>query len=39
MPAYLIARIHITDPVRYQEYTKLTPAAIATRIASWHRSA
>ena len=29
MPAYLIARIRITDPVRYQEYTKLTPAAIA----------
>ena len=29
MPAYLIARIHVTDPVRYQDYTKLTPAAIA----------
>jgi uncharacterized protein (DUF1330 family) len=29
MSAYLIARVHITDPVRYQEYTKLTPAAIA----------
>ena len=29
MPAYLIARIRVTDPVRYQDYTKLTPAAIA----------
>ena len=25
MPAYLIARIHITDPERYREYAKLTP--------------
>ena len=29
MPAYLIARVHVTDPERYREYTKLTPAAIA----------
>jgi len=29
MPAYLVCRIRITDPVRYQDYTKLTPAAIA----------
>ena len=29
MPAYLIARVHITDPERYREYTRLTPAAIA----------
>jgi uncharacterized protein (DUF1330 family) len=29
MPAYLIARVHITDPTRYAEYAKLTPAAIA----------
>jgi uncharacterized protein (DUF1330 family) len=29
MPAYLIARVHVTDPDRYQEYTKRTPAAIA----------
>ena len=29
MPAYLICRIHITDSKRYDEYKKLTPAAIA----------
>ena len=29
MPAYLIARIHVTDPTRYADYVKLTPAAIA----------
>jgi len=29
MPAYLICRIHVTDPKRYDEYKKLTPAAIA----------
>ncbi len=29
MPAYLICRIHVTDPHRYDEYKKLTPAAIA----------
>lgn len=29
MPAYLICRIHVTDPQRYDEYKKLTPAAIA----------
>jgi uncharacterized protein (DUF1330 family) len=29
MPAYIIARVQVTDPARYQEYTKLTPAAIA----------
>ena len=29
MPAYLIARVNITDPARYQEYVKRTPAAIA----------
>jgi uncharacterized protein (DUF1330 family) len=29
MPAYIIARIEVTDGSRYQEYTKLTPAAIA----------
>ena len=29
MPAYLIARVHITDPEQYKEYAKLTPAAIA----------
>jgi uncharacterized protein (DUF1330 family) len=29
MPAYIIARVEITDPVRYQEYMKATPAAIA----------
>jgi len=29
MPAYLICRIHVTDSQRYDEYKKLTPAAIA----------
>src|SRR5215471_14626360 len=29
MPAYIVARVEITDPVRYQEYIKATPAAIA----------
>ncbi len=29
MPAYLIARIHVTNWDRYHEYTKRTPAAIA----------
>ena len=28
MPAYLIAEIDITDPVAYDDYRKLTPAAI-----------
>ena len=29
MPAYLICRIRVTDAQRYDEYKKLTPAAIA----------
>ena len=29
MPAYLIAEIEVTDPVAYEGYKKLTPAAIA----------
>ena len=29
MPAYIIARVEVTDSSRYQEYTKLTPGAIA----------
>lgn len=29
MPAYLIARVNVTDPERYKDYTALTPAAIA----------
>jgi len=28
MPAYIIARVEVTDWSRYREYTKLTPAAI-----------
>jgi len=28
MPAYIIARVQVTDWARYREYTKLTPAAI-----------
>jgi len=29
MPAYLIARVQVTDWERYREYTGATPAAIA----------
>jgi len=29
MPAYIIARVEVTDWDRYREYTKATPAAIA----------
>lgn len=29
MPAYIIARVEVTDWNRYREYTKATPAAIA----------
>jgi uncharacterized protein (DUF1330 family) len=29
MPAYLIARVEVTDWDRYHEYTKATPEAIA----------
>ena len=29
MPAYLIARVEVTDWERYKEYMKATPAAIA----------
>ena len=29
MPAYVIVEVSITDPVEYEEYKKLTPAAIA----------
>ena len=29
MPAYIIARVEVTDWTRYREYTKATPAAIA----------
>lgn len=29
MPAYLIARVHITNLDKYKDYMKLTPAAIA----------
>jgi uncharacterized protein (DUF1330 family) len=28
MPAYIIARVHVTDWERYREYTRATPAAI-----------
>jgi uncharacterized protein (DUF1330 family) len=28
MTAYLIARVEVTDPVQYEEYKKLTPAAM-----------
>ena len=29
MPAYLIARVHVTDAEKYDDYKKLSPAAIA----------
>lgn len=29
MPAYIIVEIDVTDPVGYEEYKKLAPAAIA----------
>lgn len=29
MPAYIIARVHVTDWDRYREYIKATPAPIA----------
>ncbi len=29
MPAYVIARVEVTDHERYDEYKKLTPAAVA----------
>ena len=29
MPAYLIANVEVTDPVAYEEYRRLAPAAIA----------
>ena len=29
MPAYMISQIEVTDPVRYEDYKALSPAAIA----------
>lgn len=29
MPAYLIARVNVTDPAKYENYKALAPAAIA----------
>ncbi len=29
MPAYLIARVEVTDWTRYREYTQATPAVVA----------
>ena len=29
MPAYLIARVNVTDAEKYEDYKKLSPAAIA----------
>jgi len=29
MPAYLVARVHVTDAEKYEDYKKLSPAAIA----------
>jgi len=30
MPAYIIARVQVTDPARYAEYMKVTPGIIET---------
>jgi uncharacterized protein (DUF1330 family) len=29
MPAYIVARVEVTDRLRYSEYTKVTPGVIA----------
>lgn len=29
MPAYIIARVHVTDMTRYADYMKITPGIIA----------
>jgi uncharacterized protein (DUF1330 family) len=29
MVAYVIAEVEVTDPVKYEDYKKLTPAAVA----------
>jgi len=29
MPAYIIARVDVTDPIRYRDYINATPAVIA----------
>jgi uncharacterized protein (DUF1330 family) len=29
MAAYILARIHVTDPVQYREYTSRTPPVLA----------
>ena len=29
MPAYIIARVDVTDPEKYQGYKERTPAAVA----------
>jgi uncharacterized protein (DUF1330 family) len=29
MPAYIIARVTVSDPVRYRDYTNITPGVIA----------
>ena len=29
MPAYIIARVEVTDPMRYRDYTNVTPGVIA----------
>ncbi|MEQ8604405.1 MAG: DUF1330 domain-containing protein [Marivibrio sp.] len=29
MPAYLIARVEVTDPAKYENYKALSPAALA----------
>ena len=29
MPAYLIAHVHVTDPVKYEDYKRLVPASLA----------
>ena len=38
MPAYVIVDVTITDPQLYEEYKKLTPAAIAAATARNRRT-
>jgi len=38
MPAYIIARVEVTDWTRYREYTKATPEVIARYGGKVHRS-
>ena len=34
MTAYIVARVHVTDPDKYEAYKALAPAAITARLAA-----